>query len=102
MEELETLKAIVSEVDDLSRYAGNDALLNQALSYAISEVNKRRGYNGQGYEQKFMQNVINGAVDYLSRLGGSEYQSFSENGVSASYREVPSWLISVTPLARFK
>lgn len=102
MEELETLKAIVSEIDDLSRYEENDILLNQALSYAISEINKRRGYNGQGYEQKFKQNVISGAVDYLSRLGGSEYQSFSENGVSASYREVPSWLSSVTPLVRVK
>lgn len=100
MSDFEMLKLLVSSTDDLSRYAENDALLEQALSYAVSEVNKRRCYSGDGYEEKFKQNVINGAVDYLSKLGGQEYQSFSENGVSASFREVPLWLMSVTPKLR--
>lgn len=98
MDDLQELKTLVSHIDDLKRYIDDDNILNMALSYAASEVNKRRGYTGEGYEPKYHINVLQGAVDWLGRLGGNEFQSFSENGVSANYREIPSWLESVIPL----
>ena len=101
MEELRELKILVSKIDDLKRYKEDDDILNLALCYAISEINKRRGYTGEGYETKYHMNALQGAVDWLGRLGGNEYTSFSENGVSATYNEIPSWLASVTPPAYF-
>ena len=59
--ELAILKALIANTD-LRVYADNDILLNYALDYAVSEVNKRRCYTGDGYEAKFRQNVIEGAV----------------------------------------
>lgn len=97
--ELEELKAIIS-VGDLAQYIDNDILLNHALAYAISEINKRRGYeaaDGQQYESKYRVNVIQGAIDWLGHIGAEEYTSFSENGVSGAWKEVPSWLQSVVP-----
>lgn len=96
--EMEELKAIISNIDDLQRYADQEVLLQFAISNAVSRINARRGYTGEGYEGKYRHNVIRGAVDYLSRLGGEEFSSFSENGVSASYNGVESWLSDVVPL----
>lgn len=94
------LKALVA-VSDLSRYADNDALLSHSIRWAASEINKRRGYAPKSLDQivedRYRYNVLQGAMDWLSRIGGEEYQSFSENGVSGSYREIPSWLQSVIP-----
>lgn len=99
--DVNTLRAIIS-VTDLARYADNDVLLEYAVDWAVSEVNKRRGYAPKDcepeYEPQYRSNVIQGAQDWLGRLGGEEVSSFSENGVSASYREIPSWLQSVIPI----
>lgn len=93
------LRALIS-VSDLKQYLDNDALQEMALNWAASEVNKRRGHtpkNGELVESKYRYNVVQGAVDWLSRIGGEEYQGFSENGVSATFKEIPSWLQSVIP-----
>lgn len=98
--ELEELKAILS-VTDSAQYVENDILLQSALSYAISQINLRRGYAAQDgqlpYEPKYRFNVIQGAQDWLSRIGDCEMSSFSENGISGSYKDIPSWLVSVVP-----
>lgn len=97
--ELEELREIIS-VGDLAQYMDNDVLLNHALSYAASEVNKRRGYdpgNGPEFEAKYRNNVIEGAIWRLGRIGAEGYSSTSENGVSVTWREVPEWLSSVVP-----
>lgn len=100
LEELKVeLKALIS-VSDLAKYADNDALITMALNWAASEVNKRRGVEPCGcelVEPKYRYNVLQGASDWLSRIGGEEYQSFSENGVSGTFKEIPSWLSSVIP-----
>lgn len=98
--EAEQLKAIIANIDDLARYQDQDQLLDFAVNNAISRINARRGYTGEGYEKQYRPNVINGAIDYLSRLGGGEFASFSENGVSASYKGVESWLEGVVPLLK--
>lgn len=101
-DEIDDLKTIIS-VSDLLIYKDNDALLNYAISWAISEINKRRGYtplSDGDYEPKYRTNVIQGAVDYLSRIGGAEISTASENGISTKFREVPSWLQSVIPLLK--
>lgn len=98
--EVEELKAILRNIDDLQRYVEQEDLLGFAVTQATDRINLRRGYSGAGYEPQFRSNVIRGAIDYLTRLGGEEYQSFGENGVSASYREEESWLSSVVPLLR--
>ena len=93
------LKVLVS-VSDLKVYMDNDALLGMAIEWAASEVNKRRGYSpadGELVEAKYRFNVLQGATDWLSHIGGEEYQSFSENGISATFKEIPSWLQSVIP-----
>lgn len=93
------LKTLIS-VSDLKQYMDNDALLNMAIEWAASEVNKRRGHSpaeGELVESKYRFNVLQGASDWLSRIGGEEYQSFSENGISANFKEIPSWLQSVIP-----
>lgn len=98
--EVDELREIIANIDDLQRYQESEVLLNFAVSNAIDRINARRGYTGEGYEKKYRSNVINGAIDYLSRLGGGEFSSFSENGVSASYKEVESWLAGVVPLLK--
>lgn len=97
--ELEELKAIIS-VGDLAQYMDNDILLNHALAYAISEINKRRSYdaeNGPEYEEKYRRNVIEGAIWRLGKIGAEGYASTSENGISVNWQEVPDWLGSVVP-----
>lgn len=97
--ELEELKAIIS-VGDLAQYVEQDILLNHALAYAVSEINKRRGYeagDGTAYEPKYRSNVIEGAIWRLGRIGAEGYSSTGENGVSVTWREVPDWLQSVVP-----
>ena len=94
------LKAIIA-VSDLKQYADNDAILTFAVQWAASEINKRRGGSlsceCELVEAKYHFNCLQGAMDWLSRIGGEEYQSFGENGVSASFKEIPSWLQSVVP-----
>lgn len=97
--ELEELKAIIS-VGDLAQYVDNDILLNHVIAYAISEINKRRGYeagNGPEYEPRYRSNVIEGAIWRLGRIGAEGYSSTSENGISVQWKEVPEWLQSVAP-----
>lgn len=91
------LKAVIESMDSLSHYASNGALLDLAIQSAVDRINNRRGYKGEGYEPKYRSNVIRGAIDYLERLGGDELASYSENGVSGSYKEVPDWLSEVIP-----
>lgn len=98
--EVDELRAMISSIDDLQRYQDNEILLNFAVSNAIDRINARRGYTGEGYEKQYRSNVIRGALDYLGRLGGEEFASFSENGVSASYKETESWLANVVPLLK--
>lgn len=100
LEELKVELKVLVSVSDLKQYADNEALLSHAISWAASEINKRRGYVPKGcelVERKYRYNVLQGATDWLSHIGGEEYQSFSENGVSASFKEIPSWLQSVVP-----
>lgn len=97
LREITQLKAILISMDSLSQYASNDDLLEIAIQSAIDRINQRRGYRGEGYEAKYRSNVIRGAIDYLERLGGNELASYSENGISGSYNEVPSWLSEVIP-----
>lgn len=96
---LARLKIRIRYIDDLSRYVNEDSLLEEAILFAISAINNRCGYRPKPkdlpYPSKYAENILRGAVDWLSRLGGSEYTSFSENGVSASYADVPSWLMEV-------
>lgn len=97
--ELEELKAIIS-VGDLAQYMDNDILLNHALAYAASEINKRRGYDAEGgseYEPKYRRDVIEGAIWRLGKIGAEGYSSTSENGISVNWQEVPDWLQSVVP-----
>lgn len=96
--ELEELRALLL-VSDLSQYADNDILLNYAFSYAVSEINHRRGRKETIplYEPQYRTNAIQGAIDWLSRIGAEEYASTSENGVSVTFKTTPSWLASVTP-----
>lgn len=82
---------------DLERYAENTAVLEYAVSYAVSEVNRRRGYTGEGYEPKYRINVIEGALWWLSRRGAEGVSSTNQNGVSITWKEVPDWLKSVIP-----
>lgn len=96
--ELQSLKIRIHYIEDLKEYENEDAILNEAINYAISAINNRCGYTPKDnilYPAKYYDNVIRGALDWLSKLGGSEYLSFSENGVSATFRETPSWLLEV-------
>ena len=93
--EIEQLKAILP--DDLQRYSEDRPRLQFAVNYAISQINDRRGYRGEGYESKFRTNVLQGALWWLGKQGAEGYISTSENGVSVSWQEVPDWLVSVIP-----
>lgn len=93
--ELEQLKALLP--DDLQRYVDDDIRLQFALDVAISKVNERRGYTGDGYEERFRTNVLQGAIWWLGKQGAEGYSSTSENGISVNWQEVPDWLGSVVP-----
>lgn len=95
MTQLDTLKMLVSAESDLARYASNEALLNYALSWAESEILKRRG--ADALEDQYLTNQIEGAVYWLSRLGTEGAESISENGEQTVYKKVPDWLIGVIP-----
>ncbi len=97
-DELQTLRAVTATMQGLAKYSGEDAILTFALEYAISEINKRRGYTGEGYEAKYRQNVITGAMWRLSNLGAEGVSSYTELGVTVSKADVPEWLQSVVPL----
>jgi len=91
-EPIATLKALITGTD-LARYVGNEALLAYALSWASSEILKRR--NATVLEDQYLNNQIEGAKYYLSRIGAEGYKSTAENGVTVTWKDVPEWLASV-------
>ena len=93
MTQLNTLKILVAAESDISRFANNDALLNYALSYAESEILKRRG--SDTLEEQYLPNQIEGAKWYLSRIGTEGAASISENGEQTVYKDTPDWLAGV-------
>lgn len=93
MTQLNTLKILVAAESDISRFANNDALLNYALSYAESEILKRRG--SDTLEEQYLGNQIEGAKWYLSRIGTEGAASISENGEQTIYKDTPDWLVGV-------
>jgi hypothetical protein len=95
MAQLEILKTLLAANTDLSRYADNDDLLNYALSYAQSEILKRRG--ADTLEDQYQMNQIEGALYYLSRIGTEGAYSTSENGEQTVYKDVPPFLANVFP-----
>jgi hypothetical protein len=95
MAQIDTLKILLAANTDLSRYADNDDLLNYALSWASSEILKRRG--ADALEDQYQMNQIEGAVYYLSRIGTEGAQSISENGEQINYETAPTWLAGVIP-----
>ena len=94
MAQLDTLKMLITGTD-LERYASNEALLNYALSYASSEILKRR--NADTLEDQYLTNQVEGAKWYLSHIGAEGTESVSENGVVVKWSRVPEWLLSVIP-----
>lgn len=94
MAQLEILKMLITGTD-LGRYAANEDLLNYALSYAESEILKRR--NVTALEDQYLNNQIEGAKWYLSHIGAEGTESVSENGVVVKWSKVPEWLLSVIP-----
>lgn len=92
---LDTLKMLVTADTDLARFASNEALLNYALSFAASEINKRR--SSDTLEDQYLGNQIEGAKWYLSRMGTEGTVSISENGEQTVYADVPPWLSGVIP-----
>lgn len=100
--ELQKLKQLVKGTD-LERFADNEARLQFAVDYAVQKVNERRRFRGtveEPYDPQYSLNVIQGALDYLETMGGSELQSFGENGVSGTRKDDPSWLAGIIPLAK--
>lgn len=95
MAQLDTLKSLLEVNSDLSRYADNDDILTYALSYASSEILKRRG--ADTLEDQYLGNQIEGALYYLSRIGTEGAQSISENGEQTVYKDVPPFLANVFP-----
>lgn len=93
--ELEQLKELLPA--DLEQYKDDDIRLQFALDVAVSKVNERRGYRGEGYEERFRTNVLQGAIWWLGKQGAEGYSSTSENGISVNWQEVPDWLQSVVP-----
>jgi hypothetical protein len=94
MAQLDTLKLLIAGTD-LKRYKDNGDLLNYALSYAESEILKRRG--ADALEDQYFTNQIEGAKWYLSHIGAEGTESISENGVAVTWQKVPEWLQSVIP-----
>lgn len=95
MAQLDTLKMLVKAESDISRFADNEDLLNYALSWASSEILKRRG--ADTLEDQYLTNQVEGAIYWLSRLGTEGATSISENGEQTVYSDVPPWLLSVIP-----
>lgn len=95
--EIAELSIWVNTIHDLKQYSGNESIMRLALAYSTSEVNKRSGYKGEKYDPKYRNNVIQGAIWKLERLGGEGLASYSDNGISASYKDVPEWLQGVVP-----
>jgi hypothetical protein len=93
------LKALIVGTD-LSRYADSEVLLNYALSYASSEILKRR--NTDTLEDKYLTNQIEGAKYYLSKIGAESVLSTSENGVVTKWKTVPDFLENVVPKLGWK
>lgn len=93
MAQLDTLKILIDGTD-LTRYTGNEALLSYALSYAESEILKRR--NADTLESQYLTNQVEGAKWYLARLGSEGAASTSENGIAVTWKDVPEWLASVS------
>ena len=94
MAQLDVLKMLITGTD-LDRYKENDELLEYALSYAESEITKRRG--SASLEPQYAVNQVEGAIWWLGHIGAEGQISDSENGVSRSWQEVPPWLMSVVP-----
>lgn len=85
---------------DLEQFAEDEEKILFALEYAASEVNLRSGFSANGntsYPPKYRMNVIEGAIYRLNMIGNEGQSSFSENGVSGNYRDVPQWLLTVVP-----
>lgn len=95
MAQLDTLKMLVKAESDLVRYKDNDDLLNYALSYASSEILKRRGTDT--LEDQYLTNQVVGALWWLSRLGSEGTDSISENGTQITWKDTPEWIASVIP-----
>lgn len=93
---LAQLKIIVAAESDIARFADNESLLNYALSFAASEIIKRRNPNAP-LEDQYIPNQVEGAKWYLSRMGTEGVASISENGEKTEYSKVPDWLSSVVP-----
>lgn len=94
MAQIETLKMLIIGTD-LERYKENEDLLNYALSYASSEILKRR--NTDALEEQYLTNQVEGAKWYLSHIGAEGTESVSENGVVVKWSKVPDFLQSVIP-----
>ena len=99
MEQLDTLKALIAGTD-LARYSDNKTLLNYALSYASSDILKRR--NTDTLEDKYLTNQVQGAIYYLSKIGAEGTESVSENGVVTKWKVVPEFLENVVPKLGWK
>lgn len=85
---------------DLEQFAEDEEKILFALEYAASEVNLRSGFSADEstpYLPKYRMNVIEGAIYRLNMIGNEGQSSFSENGISGNYREIPQWLLSVVP-----
>ncbi|HEX3038155.1 MAG TPA: hypothetical protein VHO94_04080 [Oscillospiraceae bacterium] len=93
-EQIDTLKALITG-NDLDRYKDNAPLLTYALSWASSEILKRR--NTDTLEDQYLTNQIEGAKYYLSRIGAEGTESVSENGVVVKWSRVPEFLQNVIP-----
>jgi len=99
--EVEELKTVL-EPTELGRFAEDEVTMEHAVKFAINMVNQRRAFTPAGtlieeYEPAYRQNVIDGAIWYLRKLGGEGFQSMSENGVSIQWQAVPDWLKYVRP-----
>ena len=85
---------------DLAQFCADEDKILFALHYAASEVNLRCGFTPSEttpYPPKYRWNVLEGAIWRLNMIGNEGQSSFSENGVSGNYRDVPQWLQSVVP-----
>lgn len=98
MGQIDTLKMLVTAESDLARFAGNDDLLNYALSWASTKILKRR--DSDTLEDQYLGNQIEGAKWYLSRMGTEGADSVSENGEQTVYSKVPDWLAEIVPRMR--
>ena len=63
LDALSQLKIIVAAESDIPRFASNDTLLKYALSWASSEILKRRG--SDTLEDQYIGNQVEGARYWL-------------------------------------